>query len=155
MTDTVDLESFVVEGRFGTIGLDATPEQVVEAFGAADHLEPYRRSTPMTLLYGDDLEFRFHRRHLTAVSLGLPDHGPPGTGPIDTTGLWPPDRRAMATVRSRLAAAGVSWRLDPIMTKLYDGDDSQAWVTENGVHLSFFEGLLGRIVLSDLVTTPG
>lgn len=88
------------------------------------------------------------------MSLGLPDDRPPDTGPIVTTGQWPVGRRSMSAVRALLAAADVSWRLDPVMTRIHEGEDSQAWITENRVHLGFFDGLLGRIALSDLDTAP-
>jgi hypothetical protein len=150
VTHTVDLESFVVEGRFGPITFDARPDEVVEAIGEADHVEPQRRSTPMMMLYGDDVELRFYNNHLTAVSVGLRDDQPLDSGAIRTTGLWPPERRSMTVVRALLVAANVSWRVDEIMSRIYDEEDSQAWITEHHVHLGFFEGVLGRITLSDL-----
>lgn len=105
----------------------------------------------MMMLYGG-IEFRLHDDHLSTLSIGLPEDVPLDSGPIGTTGLWPADRRSMATVTALLNAGDVGWRVEPVMSSIHDAADSQAWITDNRVHLGFFEGRLDRVALTDLET---
>lgn len=144
--DVVDLERFLVDGRFGPISLGASLADLTKAFGEADYVEPERGATPMLVLYGE-IEFQLFADRLTTISFELDENYPLDPGSIRVTGLSS-DRRSMDIVRGLLEAADVTWRHAPELSVLHVGVDSQVWVTANQVRLTFFDGVLVRVVLT-------
>lgn len=135
---SVDLADFVRTGVFGPVARGATQAEVVAAFGQPQVLTPARRSYPTMLVYGD-VEIRLRADSVTAVVLDLPPDRPPES-PIATTGLWPPEQRTPDSIAALLAAAGVAWSTDDLMSE----PDQPVWVTEHEVHLAFQDGQLHR-----------
>ena len=139
----IDLEDFVATARFGRIAGQVTSDVVREIFGEPDMAEKGRKKRG--LRYGD-VEFWFWWDRLTSVGFTLFPGEPVNGGPIAVTGFWPEHRRTMGFVRELLESRRVSWAVDPRMSGLNPEEDSQTWVTEEHVHLAFFNGTLQRAV---------
>jgi hypothetical protein len=113
----VDLDAFVVSARFGELRPGASTQEIVGLFGEPDTHEPARRSTPAALLYGG-VELWLRADRLASVAFTLPPDRPLDAGPIDVTGLWPPQARTLEAITGLLAANGVAWARDEVMSSI-------------------------------------
>ena len=141
---TVDLAGFVVTGEFGPLRARNPLAAVVAAVGEPDHIEPGRKARPTRVLCGD-VEFTLVSDELVGVAVTLDADQPADVGPIPVSGLWPPEARTLESVGALLTGAGVTWRLDPVMSSIDEDESSQVWITDRHVHLGFYCGVLQRI----------
>jgi hypothetical protein len=137
----VDLERFATSGLFDQL-LPGTPyPEVSDMFGEPELDWPMNKRAPLFVKYGDiEFMFRFHR--LTTAACNLVEGRPIDGGRLPVQGFWPESRRTRAAVADLLAHNGVTWELDVRASSMTPEESSQVWVTENHVHLAFFQGTL-------------
>jgi hypothetical protein len=137
----IDFEKFLISGAFGSINSESNYESIIENFGEPDVYTPARKLDPLMLVYGQDLEFRLWKGHLTMISLSVKRENPILPETISLENLPTHQARNVQAIEKLLNTNGITWEKDISMSDEYQ----LVYITEKGVHLVFGDNILGRV----------